>query len=120
MLQSTVRRGELDRDVTFIRKDISNGASNADNIDAWIEVATDPTVRARKRDLKGDVGIINEQVSYSQRTVWTIDYREDLTIDNRLVHNGKVYAIIALTENGGTRERYLDVMTSLLNAETWT
>jgi hypothetical protein len=120
MLQSPVRRGELDRDVTFIRKDLSNGASNADNIDSWVEVATDPMVRARKRDIKGDVGVINEQVAYSQRTVWTIDYREDLTIDNRLVHDGKVYTIISTAENSGSRERYLDVMTSLLNTETWT
>lgn len=120
MLQSFIRRGELDREVTFIRKDISNGASNADNIDAWIEVATDPTVSARKKDLKGDVGIIAEQVAYSQRTLWTVDYREDLTADNRLVHGGKVYQIIAITENAGTRETYLDIMTNLLNSETWT
>lgn len=120
MLQSNIRRGELDREVTFIRKDLSIGASNADHIDSWIEVATDPIVNARKRDLKGDVGVIDEQVAYSQRTVWTVDYREDLTIDNRLVFGGKVYQIIAITENNGTRETYLDIMTNLMNAEIWT
>jgi SPP1 family predicted phage head-tail adaptor len=120
MLQSFIRRGELDREVTFIKKDLSTGASNADHIDSWVEVDTDPIVWARKRDVKGDVGIIAEQVAYSQRTVWTVDYREDLTADNRLVHSGKVYAIIAVTENGGSRERYLDVMTNLLNSEVWT
>lgn len=120
MLHSKIRRGEMDREVTFIKKDLSNGASNADHINSWIEVTTDPTVSARKIDLSGDVGIINEQVAYSQRTVWTIDYREDLTIDNRLVYGGKVYAILAISETEGSRERYLDVMTSLLNAETWT
>jgi head-tail adaptor len=120
MLQSFIRRGELDREVTFIKKDLSTGASNADHIDEWVEVDTDPVVSARRRDVKGDVVMSAERLSYSQRTVWTVDYRTDLSIENRLVHGGKVYEIIAITENGGTRETYIDVMTSLLATETWT
>lgn len=121
MLQSNVRRGELDREITFIQKDLSTGASNADHIDSWIEVSTDPVVCARKRDAKGDVGIIAEQVSYSQRTVWTVDYREDIKpVENRLVYNSKVYEILAITDTEGSRERYVDVMTSLLNNQEWT
>lgn len=121
MLQCSVRRGELDRTVTFIEKDLSTGASNADHIDEWVEVDTDPTVSARKRDLKGDVGIIAEQVSYSQRTVWTVDYREDIKpVENRLVFNTKVYEILSVTDTENSRGMYIDVMTSLLNSQLWT
>lgn len=119
MLHSKIRRGELDREITFIRKSISVGASNADDV-TWIEVATDPNTRARKKDLGGQDIVQDEQVKYAQRTVWTIDYREDLTTDNRLVYGGKVFEILAITDNESGRERYLDVMTSQLNTETWT
>ena len=121
MLQSSVRRGELDRDVTFIKKDLSIGASNADNIDAWVQVSTDPAVSARKRDLRGDVGVVAEQPSYSQRTVWTVDYREDIKpVENRLVYNTKVYEILGVSDTENSRGMYIDVMTSLLNNQLWT
>lgn len=120
MLHSKIRRGELDREVTFIRKVISTGASNADNIDSWIEVATDPNVMARKKDLQGQDVVENERLTYAQRTLWTLDYRTDITIDNRLVYGGRVYQIIAVPDNEGSRERYIDVMTNLLDAEQWT
>lgn len=120
MLHSKIRRGELDREVTFIKKSISVGASNADSITAWVEVATDPNVFARKKDLGGQDVVQNEQIVYAQRTLWTIDYREDLTTENRLVYGGKVYEILSITDNESGRERYLDVMSSLINAETWT
>ena len=120
MLQSSVRRGELDREVTFIKKDLSTGASNADHIDAWVEVATDPTVMARRKDMKGDVVMDNERLSYSQRVLWTVDYREDLTIENRLVYNTKVFEIIGVAENNSGRETYLDVMTHYLDNQLWT
>ena len=120
MLLSKIRRGELDRQITFIKKVISVGASNSDHVDSWIEVATDPTVFARKKDLSGQDIIQNEQIVYTQRTEWTIDYRSDLTTENRLVYGGKVFAILAITDNESGRERYLDVMSSQLNTETWT
>src|SRR5690606_17682286 len=99
---------------------LSTGASNADNIDAWVEVDEDPTVSARKKDLKGDVIIENERVTYGQRIEWIVDYREDITIDNRLVSSGKVYAIIGVSEYGSSRDGYLVIMTNLLNNELWT
>ena len=120
MLHSKVRRGELDREVTFIKKVVSNGASNADNVDSWIEVTTDPTVFARKKDLGGQDIVVAERVTYTQRTLWTVDYRTDLTTENRLVYGGKVFQILSITDNESGRDRYLDVMTSILDPETWT
>lgn len=120
MLQTNIRRGEMDREVTFIKKDLSIGASNADHIDAWVEVDTDPTVSARRRDLKGDVMIGNERVEYGQRIEWIVDYRTDITIDNRLVYGTQVYAIIGVAEHMSSREGYLVIMTNVLNNELWT
>lgn len=122
MLLSKIRRGEMDRQVTFIKKEISNADSNADNIDRWVEVDSDATVWAKKIDIRGDVGVIADQVSYSQRTAWIVDYRSDVTpTENRLVFDGKVYEILAVTDEGGSnRGMYLNVMTSLINSETWT
>jgi len=120
MLQTSIRRGEMDKEVTFIKKDLSIGASNADHIDSWVEVANDPTVSARRRDLKGDVIIDSERVTYGQRIEWIVDYREDITIDNRLVYGGKVFAIIGVSEHMSSREGYLVIMTNALNNELWT
>lgn len=120
MLQSKIRRGELDREITFIKKTITVGASNADNITAWVEVDTDPNVFARKKDLSGQDVIVDQQIQYAQRTEWIIDYRTDLTTENRLVYGGKVYAILALMDHESGRDRYLTVMSSLINTETWT
>jgi SPP1 family predicted phage head-tail adaptor len=120
MLFSKVRRGELDREITFIKKTIAVGASNADNITSWVEVATNPNMFARKRDLGGQDVVVDEQIQYAQRTLWTIDYRTDLTTENRLVYGGKVFAILSITDNESGRNRYLDIMSSQINAETWT
>lgn len=119
MLQTNIRRGELDREVTFIKKSLSVGASNADHIDSWIAVTTDPTVSAKRRDLKGDVVLESERLAYSQRTEWIIDYREDITTENRLVCNSKVFQIIAVTEYMSSREGYLVIMTHMMDNETW-
>lgn len=120
MLKSKVRRGELDREITFIKKSITVGASNADNITAWVEVSTDPNVMARKKDLGGQDVVVDEQIQYAQRTLWTIDFRDDLTTENRLVYRGRVFAILSITDNESGRDRYQDVMTSMINAEEWT
>lgn len=120
MLLSRIRRGELDREVTFIKKELSIGDANGDHVDAWVVVDEDPTVAARKRDLSGQDVVTDGQIQYAQRTEWIVDYRDDLTTDNRLVYNGSVFAILAITEHEMGRNRYLVVMTAQLGAETWT
>lgn len=120
MLQSSIRRGEMDREVTFIKKVIGSNATNEDEITSWIEVTTDPTVSAKKIDLKGDTMVIAERQTYVQNTKFIIDYRTDLTTENRAVCDGKVYEIIALLDNNSGRETYIDVVCNLLDTEVWT
>lgn len=120
MLQTRIRRGELDREITFLKKVISDADSNADNIDAWVKVDTDPDVFARKREQTGDVLMSDQRVTYSQRTEWVVDYREDINTENRIVYNGKVYDILSVTDYEDGRERYLAIMSHLRDNETWT
>lgn len=120
MLQSSVRRGELDREGTFLKSVKETGESNEDRITGWIEVDTDPTVFLRKRDLSGKDEVIAERLTYMQKTVFTGDWRTDITTENRLYVEGKVYEIIAVTDNMQSRGMYKDFMCHLLDTEEWT
>lgn len=120
MLQSSIRRGEMDREVTFIKKVLGSNSYNEDEITGWVEVDTDPTVSSKKIDLKGDTMMVAERPTYVQNTKFIIDYRNDLTTENRAVCNGKVYEIIAILDNNSSREAYLDIVCNLLDTEVWT
>ena len=120
MLQSVIRRGELDRTITFIKKVIETNSHNEEEVTGWTEVSTDPVVSAKKVDMKGDTTIIADRPTYVQNTKFVVDYREDLTTENRLACDGKVYQILALPEDNSGRERYLNVMCYLLDTEVWT
>ena len=120
MLQSSIRRGEMDRTVTFIKKVLENSSSNDDAISEWVEVSVDPVVSAKKVDLKGNDVVVADRLTYVQSTKFTVDHRTDLTTENRLVCEGRVYEIIAITENNSSREFYIDVVGNLLDTEVWT
>lgn len=119
MLQSKIRRGEMDRSVTFIQKVIVDSDTNEDKISSWIEVDDNPTVAAKIEDLRGNDVVIADRLTYVQNTRATIDYRSDITTQNRMVLNGKVYEIVAVTMNNSSRDRYQDLMCNLLDNEEW-
>lgn len=119
MLSSSVRRGELDRQVTFIEAVITRGPSNQDKITGW-SIITDGTVWARKQEGKGGEFVINNQVRFVRRTTFTIDYRDDIDTKMRLVHDTKVYDIQSISENGESRNRYLDIVCYLIDNEIYT
>lgn len=120
MLQSKIRRGELDREITFIKKDIEDGDYNEDKIVAWIPIENYPTVWARVMDKEGNEVIIADRITSLMKTIFTIDYREDITRDMRVVFKGRPYEIVSIKENGGSRDRYLDVTAELIDTENWT
>jgi SPP1 family predicted phage head-tail adaptor len=120
MLYSKIRRGQMDREGTFIKKVITTSDSNEDKISSWIEVATDPTVALRKRDLQGNEALIADRPTYMQRTLFIGDYRTDITPENRLVVDGRVYEIIAVSDNNESRGMYTDFMCNLLDTDVWT
>lgn len=120
MLQNRIRRGEMDQEVTLIKKVIGESVTNEDRTDRWIEVDQYPTVCAKVEDLQGNDVVIANRLTYAQRTRATIDHRDDLTTQNRMVLNGKVYEIMAIIRSNSSRDRYLEVMCNLLDNEEWT
>lgn len=120
MLQSRIRRGQRDREITFIQKVLTESESNEDKVDSWEVVDENPTVYALKEDLSGNDVLIADRPTYMQRTRFVTDYREDITSENRLVCDTKVYEIIAVTEFESGRERDIQLMCNLIDNELWT
>lgn len=117
MLQSSIRRGELDREISLIKEIIVDDAANAGSNNGWELVDENPVVKARKKELAGKEVVVGDRLTYVQATIWTIVYRTDLTTRNRVVFKGKPYEITAITEEG--REQYLHLYANLLDTEQW-
>lgn len=109
------RIGRMDRRITIIEKDITDGSSNEDKVTSWSEF---DTVWARKEDLRGKEVVLADKVQFMYMTVWTIRKITGLEADMRIVYKGQVYEIIQISEGEG-RERWLDVTTNLLENEFW-
>jgi SPP1 family predicted phage head-tail adaptor len=119
MLQGKIRTGELDREISFIKENVSRGTSNQDKIDSWALVDENHTVWARKIELKGNEVVIGDQLKYIQKTVFTIRYRTDLNEKNRVVFDTKVYEIVSITEVGDQRKTFLDIVANYIDNETF-
>jgi len=117
MLQTRVRRGELDRELIFIKKNITDAVIGEDYVESWSRVVANSDVYGRKRELAGSEVVVDNQVKYYQKTVFVVDHRTDLTTNNRVIYNAKVYEIIAITDNEMGRGTYIDVVSSLLDTE---
>lgn len=117
MLQSRIRRGELDREISFIRKKIGNSSYNEDKETGWEYIPTDYTVAAMVKQRAGKEMVIADRLTFVSNTIFTVDYREDLDTEMRVVYKQKVYEIISISENESDRDRYLNVVASLLDTE---
>ena len=115
MLQSKLRAGQLDREITFITKTVTVGTANSDYINGW---TNGTTVWAKKTDLPGTELVVDDRVTLVQKTTWTIRYMTGLTTQMRIVYNGKIYEILSIVENEGSRDRWLDISSNLLDTET--
>jgi SPP1 family predicted phage head-tail adaptor len=118
MLQAQYRRGELDRQITFIRNTPTRGDSNED-IPVWAVLATNPTSWARVRNLTGQEVVIGDQLKFVQKTEFIIGYRSDITEKDRIFCNSKVYEIISITETE-QRQMYTKIIGNYLDNEVWT
>jgi SPP1 family predicted phage head-tail adaptor len=113
------RAGRLDRRITVIERSITDGDSNEDYTTAWVEIENYPDVWARKYDLRGKEVVIADKVQFMYLTVWTIRYRTDLKASMRIVdESGQVYEIVTISEGEG-RRAWLDIVTNILENETW-
>lgn len=117
MLQSSVRRGELDRQIYLIKPVTANDSANANALTNWALVDEHSSVYGRKKELNGREVVVADRLTYVQTTLWVILYREDLSTRNRVVFNGRPYEITAILEIG--RGQYLELHTNLIDTETW-
>ena len=113
MLQAREQIGSLDRVSIFLQKIIVDGDSNEDKIEGWEEIDTDPLVPASRKEMKGGEHALADRLTYSQTTHFVIRYRDDVTVEMRVVCESKVYEIISMQEEG--RKRFLTVVTNLLD-----
>jgi SPP1 family predicted phage head-tail adaptor len=112
------RVGRMDRRISFLKPIVADGDSNEDKITGWEKITTSPDVWAYKQDLKGREVVVADRVQFMYLTNWTIRYRTDLKGNYRLVHGTQVYEIITIAEGEG-RGAYTDVVTNILENETW-
>jgi SPP1 family predicted phage head-tail adaptor len=120
MLQTRVRTGELDKLILLVRRVIITPATNEDEIIGWEPLITNATIWARKKDYEGREVAMADRVTFIQKTVFTVRYRNDLDTTMRVIYRTRVYAIISITENESDRDRFTNITCELIDTEFYT
>jgi SPP1 family predicted phage head-tail adaptor len=120
MLQSRIRRGELDREVTFLKKIVGENETGEDEDLGWEVVGVNPYAFAKVIQRPGKEMMIANRVTFVQTTLFIIDHRTDLTTGNRIYYNSKVYNILSITEHESGRDMYSEIAAEVLDNEVWT
>jgi SPP1 family predicted phage head-tail adaptor len=107
MLQSRIRRGELDRQIVFVQKIIAAGAANEDALSGWELIDNDAQVWTKLVQNPGGELVVADQIQSTLNTNFVIDYRTDLTPEMRIVYGSKYFNIISIAEHEGSREGFL-------------
>jgi SPP1 family predicted phage head-tail adaptor len=118
MLQSKIRRGELDRQITFLQKDVGSNSTNEDATDGWEEIVTNPKVWAKVVQKQGSEVVVADQIRSVQNTTFIIDSRSDLKEEMRIAYNSKVYNIISISEHESSRG-FLSISADQIHKETY-
>jgi head-tail adaptor len=122
MLQSRVRAGERDQEILFIQKVVATNSFNEDAEESWVPVTTNPIVFARaieKVRPRGNEEVIADRITTSKVTIFTVEWRSDITTENhRVVWDGRVYNIVSVIE-GAARRVALDIQAELIDSEVY-
>jgi SPP1 family predicted phage head-tail adaptor len=119
MLQSRIRRGEMDKKITFIKKVLDSNITNEDEVVSWTQIAINPTVYTKVLQFVGREVVVADQIQSTFQTRFVIDYRTDLNEEMRIVYNTKVYNIISIIEHEGSREGYLLIVADSIPNVSW-
>jgi head-tail adaptor len=108
------RTGEVtlarrDRQIVIVEPIIEDGDSNEDKVTGYQPISSDPRPYARVENGIGDTVVEQDQVKHVQQTIFTVLYRDDVTIKNRIVHEGKMYTILSVIELGEVRRRFTKI-----------
>jgi SPP1 family predicted phage head-tail adaptor len=90
--------GKLDRKVLLYHRVLTKNEQN-ENEESWPSVYAE--VWGGKSDLRGQKRLLAQQFSHEQQTEWTLRYRSDVVLTDRLVdENGNTYEILDVAEVG--------------------
>lgn len=107
MLFAKQEIGRLDRLITFQQKIVGQNESNEDAEDGWVNIANFPTCYASKDDKTGNEMYAADKLTGFQDVIFTIRWRSDVSIENRIVCDGIKYDIHSIQEVG--RKRFLQI-----------
>lgn len=108
MLSHKEQIGRLDRRITFQQKVYGTDESNQKLITGWENISTTPTVYAQVDEQSGSEVIQANQLNGLETASFTVRYRTDLTIENRIVYDGFYWDIHSILQVG--RKRFLRIM----------
>lgn len=120
MLQSRIRRGQMDRQITFIKKVVGSNTTNEDEITDWVKVDSNPKVWSKFDQKPGREVVVSDQIQSVINGSFIVDWREDITEENRIVLDEKVYNIISVSEHEGSRKGFLFIQVESIPKLTWT
>jgi SPP1 family predicted phage head-tail adaptor len=105
-----VQAGRLDRLVQLRHRVLTSDANTGEKVQSW------PTayvfVYANKRDVRGREYFSAQQLNSEITTTWTIRYRTDVKVTDRLFVDGVAYDIVSISEIG--RREGLELQTTAL------
>jgi head-tail adaptor len=120
MLQSRIRRGEMDKKISFIKKVIESSDSNEDYVGSWEYIASNPHVQSRIRQLPASEVMIADRLTNIAKSEFVIDGRTDLNTRMRIVYKTRCYDIVSITEHEMSRERYQLIVGEIVDTEFFT
>lgn len=116
MLQSKTRIGQLDHEITFIQPIIEQGVSGEDKVTEWELIDEEPDDNARRIEQSGSTFVQADRLTWSQQTTWQIRAdRPALNVRMRLVYSTQVYEILNISPADEGRNRFLNLVTNLLD-----
>lgn len=99
-----IRAGTLDRRITIQHKTVTTSPDGG-QIETWADLAT---VWANARPLKSDEKFGDQQLIATSLTTFTIRYRSDLTVQDVIKYNGRIWDILDIREVGRRQGLELD------------
>ena len=108
MLSSKEEIGKMDRKILFQKKILGTDASNQQKVTGWENIDSSPRAWAKVDENSGTEVNQADQLVGVKSTTFTIRYRDDVTIENRIVYNGGNYDIHTLLQL--SRKRFLKII----------
>lgn len=109
----------MDRQIIFLKKEFASSSANQDEISEWVKVTNNPKVWSKFEQKPGREVVIADQIQSIINGNFIIDWREDITEENRIVLDDKVYNIISVSEHEGSRRGFLFIQVENVPKLTW-